>query len=44
MGSVIRFVFRTNYRYGKFEQFQIILCLFGIALWVYILLNSLNNL
>jgi len=36
MGNILRFIFRTNNRYDKLDQFFIFLGFFGIIQWLLI--------
>jgi hypothetical protein len=38
MGNFIRFIFRTKYRYGKTDQFFILVGILGIIQWLLILI------
>lgn len=38
MGNLIRFMFKTNFRYSKTDQFFVILGILGMAEWLFIIL------
>lgn len=39
MGNTIRFVFKTNFKYSLFDRICILICLFGIGLWIYVFIT-----
>jgi len=38
MGNTIRFIFKTKFRYSKFDQFLILLGIAGVIEWFYVLI------
>ena len=43
MGCLIRFVFRTNYRYSKLDQILIFLAFVGIIMWLHITYHLITD-
>lgn len=43
MGKIIRFIFKTKFKYNLFDRIMILINLAAIFLWALILINILNQ-